>query len=177
MVGQRWNDELFSFERLPGTKDPDSSMLLVNTETSQGDVKHFASFLFCWCQARAHPLVQGNEKVTSCSQSPLSTGQRIFLSSFSQKLLEKLLSAGSGWSGSAWKRLNKFKLLASCPQRGCRLRVPGSAEPVSTSLSGLNRLGPACYPVLMRSASLKKVLSPLTHISSRMDREGRKSWL
>lgn len=35
-AGQRWNDELFSLERLPGTKDPDPSVLLVNTETSQG---------------------------------------------------------------------------------------------------------------------------------------------
>ena len=35
MAGQRRNDELFSFERLAGTNEPDSSMLLVNTEAYQ----------------------------------------------------------------------------------------------------------------------------------------------
>lgn len=64
-------------------------------------------------------------------------------------------------------RLWKFKLLARCPQPGHGLGVPSGAwEHLSVRI---NRLGPGHCPVLMRSASFKRVLIPLTHNSCRRD--------
>lgn len=139
------------FKSCLGTQDPDSSMLFVKTEVHCRGVE-------CWLlspQCRGDLLLPVSSKhwavhpslwlfPEAAAKAPVSRVRAVRLS----------------------LRLWKFKLLALCPQPGCRMGAPSGAQ---EHLCQDKQIRPGPCPVLMSSASFQRVLTPLTHSSCRRD--------
>lgn len=136
---KNWNGwrEVKGWAPLKGWLGPRSPTLCFHLllKHNRGNMKRFASFSLS--AAAKHKLWEATKRWPSAPSllQPLKNTLPLF--SFSQKLSQKLLSAGSGRSGPVWKWLHKFKLLAPCPHLGRRLWALTWAEPVSSiPLSG-----------------------------------------